>query len=83
MESDGLMAYLDLGGEVLHDGADELGFVGCEAGGFRAWVCGSGGGVHGCVGGVFYLVCVRRRGFGWCGEHEERENEGAMDAAST
>lgn len=35
------MTHLDLGGEVLHDGADELGFVGGEGdGGVGA---GSGG----------------------------------------
>ena len=27
------LTHLDLGGEVLHDGADELGLVGSEGGG--------------------------------------------------
>lgn len=32
-----LKAYLDLGGEVLHDGADELCLVDSEAGDIIAW----------------------------------------------
>ena len=40
------LTHLDLGGEVLHDCADELGFVGSEGG-----VAGAGGGG---LGGVFH-----------------------------
>ena len=32
MMVEGILMYLDLGGEVLHDGADELGFTGGKGG---------------------------------------------------
>ena len=59
------LTHLDLGGEVLHDGADELGLVRGEGGGVAAGGGGFGGVVHGggdvlfssCVG-VFLLVVV-------------------------
>jgi hypothetical protein len=88
LERDGLMVYLDLGGEVLHDGADELGFVGCETGGFGAWGCGSCVVVHGCgIGGGVWFV-REKRGFGEClqsrrGGYPEREDEGAMECVRT
>lgn len=44
-----MQSYLDLGGEVLHDGADELGFACGEAGGVVAGGGGDGGVVHGDV----------------------------------
>ena len=48
--------HLDLGGEVLHDGADELDFVRGESGGVAAGGGGFGGVVHGGSDGVLALV---------------------------
>jgi hypothetical protein len=57
------LEHLDLGGEVLHDGADELGFVGGEGGGGVG--AGSGGVVsvfHGGSvsdgNGFWFLACM-------------------------
>jgi hypothetical protein len=60
------LTHLDLGSEVLHDGADELGFVGGEGcvGG------GAGGGGVGCVfhgGGDFLFLALVLEYCFWCG----------------
>lgn len=52
------MTHLELGGEVLHDGADELGFVGSEGDGGVA--ARSGG-----LSGVFHGVSVVSDGNGF------------------
>ena len=51
------MTHLDLGGEVLHDGADELGLIRGEGGGVAARGGGFGGVVHGGGDVVLALVC--------------------------
>jgi hypothetical protein len=63
LERHGAMVYLDLGSEVLHDGADELGFVGGEGGGFVARGSGSGVVIHDGVVVVliFGVFCAGRK----------------------